>query len=231
MSDKKVTITEEQNDPLENALGFWEKNKKVIIGISAAIILIAGGWLVYKKWFKEPNELRAAEAIYKAETYFAADSLDKALNGDGTNKGFLYIIKNYDGTESANLAHYYAGIIYLKKGDYNNAVANLKDFSTSAQQIQTIAYGCLGDAYSELGKKDEAVSAYKKAGKHFEKDELNSSEYLYRAGQVLETMNKNSEAVEVYKEIKNKFPNTPKGASIDKYIYRLSIEKNEFSVK
>ena len=220
-----------QQDPLETAMGFWENNKKIIIGISAAIILIAGGWLVYKKWFKEPNELRASESMYKAEAYFAADSLDKALNGDGVNKGFLYIIKNYGGTESGNLAHYYAGVIYLKKEDYNNAVTQLKDFSTSAKQIQAIAYGCLGDAYSELGKKEEAVEKYKKAGNHFEKDELNSSEYLFRAGQLLETMNKNTEAVEVYTQLKDKFPNTPKGSQIDKFIYRLSIEKNDFSVK
>jgi hypothetical protein len=44
-------------------------------------------------------------------------------------------------------------------------------------------------------------------------------------------MNKNSDAVSVYKEIKEKFPKTEKGFSIDKYIYRLSVEKNDFSVK
>jgi TolA-binding protein len=94
-----------------------------------------------------------------------------------------------------------------------------------------LAYGRLADAYSELGKKDEAVDFYKKAGQHFQEDEFNASEFLFRAGYLLETQNKNTEALEVYREIKERFPNTEKGFSIDKYIYRLSIEKNDFSVK
>ncbi len=44
-------------------------------------------------------------------------------------------------------------------------------------------------------------------------------------------MGKSKEAVDVYKQIKEKYPRTEKGFSIDKYIYRLSVEKNEFSVK
>jgi len=39
-------------------------------------------------------------------------------------------------------------------------------------------------------------------------------------------MGKNKEALELYKEIKEKFPRTEKGFQADKYIYRLSIEKN-----
>lgn len=231
MSDKKVTVNEVEVDPLERARGFWEKFQKPIIGISAAIILVIGGWLVYKNYFKEPEEQRAAEAMFKAEEYFRADSLNAALNGDGANKGFLYIIKNFGGTKSANLAHYYAGNIYLQNGDYNNAVKYLKDFSTDSKQIQMMAYGRLGDAYSELKKNDEAVDNYKKAGHTFPEDEFNSSEFLFRAGYLLESLGKNKEAVDVYKEIKQKYPRTEKGFSIDKYIYRLSSEKNEFSVK
>ena len=230
MADKKVHEVEinESNTSVE---GFWEKNKKIIIGVSAAIILIAAGWLGYKYYIQEPNEERAAEAIFKAEEYFRIDSMDLALNGSGTNKGFLSIMKTYDGTPSANLAHFYSGVIYLKKGDFNKAVTHLKDFKTEVNQIQMIAYGKLGDAYSELNKKDEAVENYMKAGKHFPEDEFNSSEFLFRAGYLLESMNKNQEAVDVYKQIKDKYPRTEKGFTIDKYIYRLSIEKNDFSVK
>jgi TolA-binding protein len=220
-----------ERDPLENARGFWVEYQKPIIGISAAIIIIVGGWLVYKKFFKEPEENKAAEAMFKAEEYFKADSLNLALNGDGANKGFLYIIKNYGGTKSGNLAHFYAGNIYLKNNDYNNAVKYLKDFSTDSKQIQMIAYGRLGDAYSELKKNDDAVDFYKKAGHQFPEDEFNSSEFLFRAGYLLESLNKNNEALEVYKEIKQKYPRTEKGFSIDKFIYRLSVEKNDFSVK
>lgn len=231
MAEHKEREVSEVNEGFGAATDFWEKYKKIIIGVSAAIILIAGGWLLYKNMVVKPKEERAAEAMFKAEEYFRNDSLTLALNGDGQNKGFLNVMKNFDGTKAANLAHFYAGIIYLRTNDFNNAVKYLKDFSTDSKQIQMIAYGRLADAYSEQGKKDDAVNNYKKAGNYFPEDESNSSEFLFRAGYLLESMGKNKEAVDVYKELKEKYPKTEKGFSIDKYIYRLSAEKNDFSVK
>ncbi len=231
MAETKVQEVVVERDPLESARGFWERYQKPIIAIAAAIVLIIGGWLVYKKFVVEPNEAKAADAMFKAQEHFKNDSLNLALNGDGVNRGFLYVIKNYGGTKSGELANFYAGNIYLKNNDYNNAVKYLKEFSTDSKQIQMIAYGRLGDAYSELKKNDEAAEHYKKAGHTFPEDEFNSSEFLFRAGFLLESLGKNKEAVEIYKEIKEKYPRTEKGFSIDKYIYRLSVEKNEFSVK
>ena len=221
----------EVNESLEKVKGFWEKYKKGIIAVSFAAIVIVGGWWLYKTMIVEPNNAKAAEASFKAEQYFKNDSLKLALNGDGQNKGFLYILKEYGGTKAGNLANFYAGIIYLRTGDFNNAVKYLKDFSTDAKQIQMIAYGRLGDAYSELGKKEDAVDMYKKAGNHFAIDDFNSSEFLFRAAYLLESMGKNDDALSLYKEIKDKYPKTEKGYTVDKYIYRLSVEKNEFSVK
>ncbi|GEO11334.1 tetratricopeptide repeat protein [Segetibacter aerophilus] len=231
MADTKVQEVVDVTRNSDNATGFWEKNKKLIIGLLVALIVVVGGWLLYKNMIVAPKEEKAAEAMFKAEEYFRNDSLAVALNGDGQNKGFLNVIKNFDGTKASNLAHFYAGVIYLKTHDFNNAVKHLKDFSTDSKQIQMVAYGRLGDAYSELGKKDEAVDYYKRAGKEFEADQFNSSEFLFRAGYLLESLGKNKEAIDIYKEIKEKYPKTEKGFSIDKYIYRLSVEKNDFSVK
>jgi hypothetical protein len=46
---------------------------------------------------------------------------------------------------------------------------------------------------------------------------------------LLETTGKNAEALELYKELKTKFPKTDKGFQADKYIYRLNIEKNDLA--
>jgi len=217
---------EETNQALVRAQGFWQKFQKPVLIIVAAVVLVAGGWYGYNEYILKPKEEKAADALFKAQQHFAMDSSNLVLNGDGQSKGVLYVLKNFSGTKAANLCNYYAGVSYLKLGDFNNAVKYLKDFSTEAKQIQLMAYGCLGDAYAELNKKDEAVESYKKAGHTFDKDESNSAEYLFRAALLKETMGKNKEALELYKEIKEKFPRTEKGFQADKYIYRLSIEKN-----
>ena len=230
MSDKHVPEVE-TNDALLKMQSFWQKNQKGLIGLLVAIVVVVGGYFGYQQLVVKPKEEKAGDAIFKAQRYFGTDSLRKALDGDGVNKGFVYIAKNYGGTKSGNLAKYYAGVCYLRLGDFNNAVTYLKDFSTDAEQIQLVASGCLGDAYSELGKKSEAIDAYKKAAHTFEKDEANSSEYLFRAALLSEVNGNTKEALELYKQLKDKYPKTERGFQADKYIYRLSVEKNDFSVK
>ncbi|RFM25858.1 tetratricopeptide repeat protein [Deminuibacter soli] len=230
MSDKQVQEVE-VNEALVKAQSFWHKYQKPVVSIAVAAIVVVGGYFGYQNLVVKPKEEKAGEAIYKAQEYFAADSLQKALNGDGSSKGFLYVAQNYGGTKIGNLAKYYAGVSYLHLGDYANAIKFLKDFSTDAKQVQMMAYGCLGDAYSEQDKKTEAIEYYTKAASTFEKDETNSSEYLFRAALLTELSGKNEEALKLYKQLKEKFPRTDKGFQADKYIYRLSIEKNDFSVK
>ena len=219
-----------EKDILLNLLKFWEKNQKRILTIIGGVAVVIVALYAYNEYMVKPKEQKAQEALYKAEDYFGQDSSRKVLDGDGTSKGVLYVIKNYSGTKAANLAKYYAGISYLKLGEFNKAVENLKDFSSNSDAIQMVAYGALADAYSELKKNDEAVSYYKKAAAAFTVDQLTSADYLWRAGQLLETLNKPKEALELYKQIKKDFPKAKQG-EIDKYIYKLSIEKNEFSVK
>jgi tetratricopeptide (TPR) repeat protein len=224
---EQQTNAPEVNEALAKAEGVWKNLQKPILAVLVVALVIGGGYYGYKEYIQKPKEEKAADAIFKAQQYFAIDSLNLVLNGDGQNKGALYVIKNYGGTKAANLAHYYAGVSYLKLGDFNNAVKYLKDFSTDAKQVQLLALGCLGDAYAELNKKEEAIEAYKKAATTFEEDENNSSEYLFRAALLSETTGKTKEAISLYKELKEQFPKTEKGFQADKYINRLSIEKND----
>lgn len=217
---------EETNQALVKAQGFWQKFQKPVLIVVTAIVVVLGGWFGYNEYILKPKEEKAADALFKAQEYFAMDSSKLVLDGDGQSKGVLYVLKNYSGTKAANLCNYYAGVSYLKLGDFNNAVKYLKDFTTDAKQVQLMAYGCLGDAYAELNKKEEAVENYKKAAHTFEKDESNSAEYLFRAALLQESAGKTKEALDLYKELKEKFPRTEKGFQADKYIYRLSIEKN-----
>jgi tetratricopeptide (TPR) repeat protein len=162
--------------------------------------------------------------MYTAEKYFGLDSSNYVLNGDGTNKGVLYVIKQYSGTKAANLANYYAGISYYRLNDYKKSIEYLKDFSTSAKQVQAIAYGTIGDAYADLKNNEEAIEYYKKAGGHFPEDEGISAEYLFRAASLLEMNGKADDAIEIYTTIKTKYPKSDKGFQADKYINRLKVQ-------
>ena len=231
MSEKQPQAPVEQQDVLFRLQQFWQKNQKsLLIGIVAVVVAVGGYW-AYGEYLVKPKEEKAADAIFKAQQYFAQDSLRKALDGDGSAKGFLYVIKEFSGTKTANLAKYYAGLCHLKLGEFDKAIQQLKDFSTDSKLIQLMAYGALGDALAEADKKKEAVDAYKKAASTFPEDEYNSAEYLFRAALLSEVLGDNKQALALHKEVKEKYPKTDKGIQADKYIYRLSVEPNEFSVK
>jgi tetratricopeptide (TPR) repeat protein len=201
-----------------------KKNQQLIISLVLGGLITAGAILGYTELYQKPREAKAADAMFLAEKYFAQDSSNLVLNGDGTGKGVLYVIKEFGGTDAANLAKYYAGISYFRLGDFNKSLEYLKDFSTNAKQVQAIAYGTMGDAYAELKKNDEAIEAYKKAGAHFPEDAGISSEYLFRAASLLEIAGKVDDAIALYQDIKVKYPSSEKGINADKYIYRLKVQ-------
>ena len=54
---------------------------------------------------------------------------------------------------------------------------------------------------------------------------LISSEYLFRAALLTEMSGKNDEAIELYQQLKDKYPRTEKGFVVDKYLARLGVTK------
>lgn len=204
---------------VERAKNFWDQFGKVAaIALGAALLLVAG-FLAYKKFIKEPKEKKAYDAVFKAQEYYGQDSLDKALNGDGQYSGFEKIASQYNGTAAGELANFYAGSIYLKKGAFDKAVKYLKDFSTDAPQIQARGYKLLGDALAEQGKGKEAIDYYKKAAAHFEEDDAASSEALFLAAYLADkVLNDKTQAIELYKEVKTKYSQTQWGFEAEKYL-------------
>jgi tetratricopeptide (TPR) repeat protein len=206
---------------VDSARDFWGKNNKVITYVLAGLVVVIGGYYAYKNFYKAPAEAKASEAIWKAEDYYRLDSFQLALNGDGVNSGFLKAISKYSGTKAGNLSKFYAGACYMQLGDFNNAIKHLKDFSTNQVEVKLRATGLLGDAYSELGKKQDAIDQYKKAGTLFDKDDVNSPEYLFRAAMLNQELGKNKDAIELLHIIKDKYPNSQRAFEVDKYLGKL----------
>jgi tetratricopeptide (TPR) repeat protein len=224
---EETIINPESNELLEKAKGFWEKNNKSVTYIFLALIIVIGGYLGYKYLIQVPTEKKAQDEIFKAEMNFRNDSLQLALNGNNSTSGFLKVIKNYGGTPSGNLAKLYAGECYLQLGEFKKSIEQLESFNAGgAKQVEAKVQGMIGDAYAELKQNEKAITHYRNAGSIFESDLNLSSEYLFRAGLLLEIEGKNADAIKVYQEIKEKFPRTERGYSIDKYLARLGVTKS-----
>lgn len=221
---KKTDKTENRIVAVEEAFSkteqFIENNQKIILIVVGAIIVIVLGFFGFKRLYLAPKEKEAQGQMFMAEKYFELDSLNKALNGDGNYLGFLDIIDQYGITKSADLAHYYAGICYLKKGDFENAIKYLKHFKSNDEMVQPMATGAIGDAYMELNQVDKALDYYLKAANE-KKNELTTPMLLMKAGWVYEDLGKYDQALAIYKRIKNEYPRSEEGNDIDKYIGKM----------
>jgi TolA-binding protein len=100
----------------------------------------------------------------------------------------------------------------------------LEKFSTASKGVQARAYKLLGDAYADSGKNSDALAAYKNAAYHFEKDEVNSPDYLFTAAYFADqVMNNTKEAIALYEEVREKYPRSQQSYDAEKYLARLGI--------
>jgi hypothetical protein len=216
--------TTESEAVIERAKDFWERFGKTIAIALGAVVLVVGGFLIYKNFVSGPKEKKAADAIFRAQEYYGQDSLDKALNGDGQTLGFEKIINQYGSTKAGELAKFYAGSIYLKKGSFDKAVKYLKDFDTDAPQVKARAHKLLGDAYAEQGKGKDAVEEYKKAAAAFEEDDVAASEALFMAGYLADkVLNDKTQAIDLYKQVKTRYTQSQWSFEADKYLAQNGV--------
>lgn len=242
MSEKKeIEVTPVMAEPVETidkVKGFWEQYSKPIIYVGSAIIVLVLSWYAYQNLVVEPKEQKASELIFPAENIFekmatggfSQDSVNIVLNGGDLQgkkvTGLLKIIKEYGGTDAGNRAKYMTGASYLHIKQFDKAVKYLADFDgKGASQVQSKAYILLGHAYAEQNKKDEALENYKKAGTVNSKDEFFAADALLLAGSYADAIGKTKEAIDLYKEVKEKYPANVavQNGEVDKILAKLGV--------
>lgn len=222
---KRSDVTMEQG--LKKSNSFVEKNKKALLGAIIAVLVIIGGYFVYKYLYIQPREEKAEAAIFKGEEYFGMGSFNEALNGDNKGyKGFLKIADQYSGTKTANLANAYAGLCYAQMGKDQEAIQYLDKFDSKDAMVQPAILGTMGSCYINLNNLDKGTELLVKAAEKADNNSL-SPIYLMQAGLTYEKQGKFSEAAKVYNRIKDKYFSSYQAMDIDKYIERATAESEK----
>ena len=216
--------TEDQFAQIEETLSkteqFIEENQKSLMTIIGAIVAIVALFSVYQNFYIEPMEKEAQAEMYMAELYFQKDSFNLALNGDGQYLGFLDIADDYSSTNVGQLANYYAGLSYLHTADYDNAIEYLGDFSSDDIILSSLALGCIGDAYMELGDTDAALDAYADAVNNSAND-FTAPRYMMKQAMIYTSNGDNNKALDLFKAIQSDYKTSREANGIEKYIARV----------
>ena len=198
---------------------FVNQNKKSLSIIVGAIVLAAGGYLFYQYSYVAGKEKEVQAVMFHAEEYFKADSLKLAINGDGNNPGFEEIINQYGVTPSANLAHLYLGMAYLKQKNYDQAIEALKGYNPHDRITPSLALGAIGDAYMEKNEVDEAISYYEKATKE-KPNNFTTPILMMKLAAALESKGNYKDSKELYETLKKEYPASQEAMQAEKYIAR-----------
>ena len=200
---------------------FLEENyKPLLIGLAVVVVLVGIFWLG-RMYLTKKNEEAQAQ-MYQAQKYLELDSINLALNGDGNYLGFLDIAKEYKFTKAGNIARYSAGICNLHLGNYEEAIEYLEKYSKKDKVIGSIAIGATGDAWVELGDTEKGISKYLEAAAYAD-NSFNTPLFLMKAAELYELNGRYSDALKVYERIKEEYPTSTEGSSIDKYIARAKL--------
>ncbi|MEO9482821.1 MAG: tetratricopeptide repeat protein [Ekhidna sp.] len=207
--DEGVEILEDPNAIVEKANEFFssKRNKVMVFGIGGILALAIVGFAAYNYYITNQNRT-AQEELFQAQFYFDADSLGLALNGDGNSYGFLEIMDEFPGTKAANLSSFYAGASYLKLGDFEGAIRNLKKFSSDDYLLQGRAYSLIGDAYMEMDDFTNAIDFYNQAADYKENESFTPI-YLKKLAIAQEQNANLTGAVATYDKIVKEYPASP----------------------
>ena len=230
-------------EKLGDAEDFLNKNKKSLGIIVGAIVLAIVGYLLYQKVYVAGKEAEASTQMFIAEDAFRKDSLRLAIEGDKVNPGFKTIadpawladhpqmgfesiIDEYGVSPSGNVAHFYLGMTYLKKGEYDKAIDALKSYSAKDAITGSMALGGIGDAYMEQNNTGDAIKYYEKATKEVPNN-FTTPVFLNKLAMANETSGNYKDAIDAYDRLIKEYPETQEGRSAIKYKARAEALANK----
>ncbi len=221
MAKRKKNKEQDQQEivNVSKAEHYVENNiQKILIGIGA--IIATAFIVIFISNMGRHGERKAEEAAITAQKAFEQNDWKTALEGDGVHPGFITIATDYPKSRIGNLAHYYAGVSYMKQNNYEQAAEQLKQFSdTEDPNINGLAHMNLGDAYSELDQKDEALKQYKRAANS--NSEAFEADLLVRYGMAQLNNNDFDGAKNTFTKVVDQFPNTTQANSAEQYLAGL----------
>ena len=218
VNDKEALRQEALQETVSKTDQFYNENKKTIWTVATIVLVLALAVFAYIKLIYQPKCVEATQQAYPAEQSFSNGEYELALKGDGNVLGLADVIDQY-GAKAGSAVFMEAGICALQLGEYEQALQYLKKYNGKEPITAARAIACEGDAYAGLEKYNEAVAAYLKAAA--KADNVFAAAYLLKAGILYEELGNKDKALECYKTIKDKYPQSIEGYDIDKYITRV----------
>lgn len=206
--DEFITLT-------ERAFIFIREHSRKVAGGGILLLVLILAFIVFQMWDKKKEEEAAREFGVATGLYErgVAQAREGSIQGDkDVLAKFDEIITKFPRTSSGRFSLLYKGNVYLRKGEFDEAIkayAAFLDKSGKERLYRYFAWEGLGHAYE--GKKDyaKALEAYQKiveVGEGYQLAEANLN-----IGYCYEKLGKSKEALESFKAFLSSNPKSSLG--------------------
>jgi tetratricopeptide (TPR) repeat protein len=190
---------------------FVEENRKLVIGISLGVLVLAVLFFFIKNRIDESNRedsINASAAISRIMQYYQDGNYQKALNGDSAKKvqgekviGLIEIVNKYEGTDQGKYAALYAASALLNLNRYQEAKKYFEiALKSPAKIVQEGANAGLATVYEMEGKYKEAADYYEQAALIAVEQGL-KNRYQFFQALCLEKAGDKEKAEKLYREV------------------------------
>lgn len=171
---KPETSSEEKGNIVLKVQNFVEENRKLVIGISIGVLVLAVLIFFIKGRIEESNRedsINASVSISRIMQYYQDGNYLTALNGDSVKKvqgekviGLIEIVNKYEGTDQGKYAALYAASALLNLNRYQEAKKYFEIAMKSPSKIvQEGANTGMATIHEMEGKYREAADYYEQA--------------------------------------------------------------------
>ncbi len=207
---KKIADTESGvKDKLAELKDTIQERRKTVLQYGA-IILVVLLTIPAFLFYNHTSRKKAKALEYDAYKIYQNIYQTQPLTTDERYKKALDIFKkSYETRKSPSVLLYIAGC-YYELGNYDETIRTLKDFTrkySKEEKLIPLAYAKLAMVYEKKGDTKEAMKTLETL--YNLRGEIYKDLALIESAKLLEKEGKTDEAMKKYKELSEKFPNSP----------------------
>ena len=201
-----------------SVLDIFENNRQAVIGAGAAVlvvILLAMGW----NWYQGNLNDQALSEMADAVSLYEAGSFQAALDGDASFLGLIDVVDAYGGTDSGNLARFYAADALFRTGDLEAALDMFESYSKGNDYIGASAFAGEAAIHEAQGNHERAGDLYMRAANVYA-SEITSPMYLSNAARAYTAAGETADAVDALEAIADDYADSQAARSVE---YKLAM--------
>ena len=228
-TDKLFLRYEESRDWMRN-------NQRVVTGAAIVLVAIVVG-LVWWAGQRRTNEEHAATYLTHAMNFYFSGDYRHAIDGEKAGPqqpfglkpndmvyGLRYIVDNFGSTNAGNQAALVLGNSYYNIGKYDSAQRAFEKASSDYPLTKASIESGKAAIFEHSGNKIEAAKLFESAARRDKTNPMAADYLLSAARDYFQAAGHKDDAVRVYKELIEQYPNSQFDDAAKRELLKLNVE-------